>query len=139
MKKTKKNVVKKVVAKKQKSAAKSAPKKTTQSKIVKTIERNSIGVTPLSDRVLVKPIDTTQGTTTSFGIIIPDTVGKEKPEQGTVVAVGPGKYGDDNELIPLSVAVGDRVMFSKYGYDEVKINGVEYYVLPESSILAILD
>lgn len=139
MKKTKKNVVKKSAVKKQKNSATSTVKKTVQPKTIKTIERNSIGVTPLSDRVLVKPIDTTQGTTTSFGIIIPDTVGKEKPEQGTVVAVGPGKYGDDNELVPLSVSVGDKVMFSKYGYDEVKINGVEYYVLPESSILAILD
>ncbi len=58
------------------------------------------------------------GSTTSFGIIIPDTA-KEKPEQGTVVAVGAGKRSDDGKVVPLSVKVGDKVMFSKYGFDEI--------------------
>ncbi|HYF13283.1 MAG TPA: co-chaperone GroES [Candidatus Paceibacterota bacterium] len=95
---------------------------------------------PLGDRVLVKPLspEEIEGKTTSFGIIIPDTA-KEKPEQGRVVAVGPGKYGDDNKLIPVSVKVGDRIMFNKYGYDEVKVEGVEYYIVSEQNILAVIN
>lgn len=95
---------------------------------------------PLGDRVLVKPFTPEEaGKTTSFGIIIPDTASKEKPEQGTVVAVGPGKKNEDGRVVPMSVTVGDKVMFSKYGFDEIKVNGVEYYIVSESSILAILD
>jgi len=99
---------------------------------------NTSGVTPLGDRVLVKPISAEEaGSTTSFGIIIPDTA-KEKPEQGRVIAVGAGKKTDDGSVVPVSVAVGDKVMFSKYGYDEIKVGGVEYYIIREESILAIL-
>ncbi len=90
--------------------------------------------TPYGDRVLVKP--STVQETTSFGLIIPDS-GKEKPEQGTVVAVGPGKKNDEGKLVPIGVKVGDRIMFSKYGYDEVKINGTEYYLIREESITYI--
>ena len=78
------------------------------------------------------------GTTTSFGIIIPETVDKEKPEQGTVIAVGPGKRGEDGRINPVNVSVGDKVMFSKYGYDELKVGGVEYYIVSESNILAVI-
>lgn len=74
----------------------------------------------------------------AFGIIIPDTVDKEKPEQGIVVAVGPGKRGDDGKLVPIAVSVGDKVLFSKYGYDEVKVGGKEYCILAEQNILAVL-
>lgn len=88
---------------------------------------------PAGDRVLVKP-ETVEEKTVS-GIIIPDTARKEKPETGVVVAIGPGKRGDDNAIIPVSVKVGDRVMFSKYGYDEVTIGDTEYYVVSESNIL----
>ncbi|MEK7107381.1 MAG: co-chaperone GroES, partial [Patescibacteria group bacterium] len=77
-------------------------------------------IRPLADRVLVKPEENSDEKSPS-GIIIPDTAQKEKPARGEVIAVGPGKIGDDNELIPVSVKVGDTVMFSKYGYDEVKI------------------
>ncbi|HWB34367.1 MAG TPA: co-chaperone GroES [Candidatus Paceibacterota bacterium] len=96
---------------------------------------------PLSDRVLIKPLlpEEMEGSTTSFGIIIPETVNKEKPEQGTVVAVGPGKAGEDGKLAPMTVKVGDRVMFSKYNFDEVKVKGVEYYIVSESNILAVLN
>lgn len=89
---------------------------------------------PLGDRVLVRPEEVADEKSPS-GIIIPDTAQKEKPETGTVVAVGPGKPGDDNEIIPVAVKVGDKVMFSKYGFDEITINDVEYYVISESSIL----
>lgn len=99
-----------------------------------------MGVIPLGERVLVKPFSAEEmGKTTSFGIIIPETVDKEKPEQGLVVAVGAGKKTEDGKIVSLSVKVGDKVMFSKYGFDEIKVNGVEYYMVAESSILAILD
>ena len=112
-------------------------KKSTQ----KTVEKNSTQkVIPLGDRVLVRPLSPEEaGTRSPSGIIIPDTVSKEKPEQGTVVAVGPGKFDEDGEKrIPLEVKVGDRVMFTKYGYDEIKIGNVEHYILSESGILAII-
>lgn len=94
---------------------------------------------PLSDRVVVRPLSPEEmGTTTASGIIIPDTA-KEKPEQGTVVAVGPGKWNEDGDgRIPVGVSVGDRVMFSKYGFDEIKVKGVTYYVIGEASVLAII-
>lgn len=96
-------------------------------------------VSPLSDRILLRPLSADEaGTATSFGIIIPDSA-KEKPEQGTVIAVGPGKRTDDGKIIPVSVKVGERVMFSKYGYDEVKIGGVEYYLVSETNVLAIIN
>jgi chaperonin GroES len=113
------------------------PTKASGKKAPKTSISNKSGVTPLGDRVLVKPI-VADDTTTSFGIIIPDTVSKEKPEQGIVVAVGMGKKNEEGKAVPLSVNVGDKVMFSKYGFDEIKVDGVEYYILPESSILAVL-
>lgn len=101
---------------------------------------NKSGITPLGDRVLLKPLSPEEaGRKLASGIIIPETIDKEKPEQGTVIAVGPGKRGDDNELIPVGVSAGDRVVFSKYGYDEVKVNGVEYYLVSESNILAVLN
>lgn len=96
------------------------------------------GIIPLGDRVLVRPFDPDEMTTTASGIIIPDTVSKEKPEQGEVIAVGDGKW-DDGVRAPMSVKVGDRVMFSKYGYDEIKYEGREYYILREESILAIIN
>ena len=97
-------------------------------------------VEPLHDRVVLKPLSAEEmGTTTASGIIIPDSA-QEKPEQGTVVAVGPGKWNEDGDArVPVSVNVGDRVLFSKYGYDTIKIQGVEYYVVAESNILAVIN
>jgi chaperonin GroES len=97
----------------------------------------SIGIRPLADRILLRPISDMPEKTKS-GIIIPETISKEKPEQGVVIAVGPGKY-DDGKLEPLTVKKGDVVLFSKYGYDEIKIDGEEYFILREDNILAILD
>lgn len=95
-------------------------------------------IQPLSDRVLLKPLSEEElGTKTASGIIIPETVDKEKPEQGKVIAVGEGKY-EDGKLIKPSVKVGDRVVFSKYGFDEVKISGEEYYIIREENILAVV-
>ncbi|OHA85171.1 MAG: co-chaperone GroES [Candidatus Yonathbacteria bacterium RIFOXYC1_FULL_52_10] len=94
-------------------------------------------IIPLGDRVLVKPLSADDKKTAS-GIIIPDTVSQEKPEQGTVVAVGAGRVNDDGKAIPVSVKVGDTIIFSKYGPDEIKVDGEEYYILGESSILAVI-
>lgn len=94
-----------------------------------------LSIQPLHDRVVVKPA--TREEVSASGIIIPDTANREKPERGTVVAVGNGKY-EDGALVPMTVKVGNTVLFSKYGYDEVKINDEEYFILSESSILAII-
>lgn len=93
-----------------------------------------IGFRPAGDRVLVKP-DTKAEEKTASGIYIPDTAAKEKPETGIVVAVGEGKRTDKGDILPMRYKAGDKVMFSKYGYDEVTINDVEYYVISESNIL----
>lgn len=104
--------------------------------------QNGIGSTivPLGDRVVVRQLtDEEMGTKSASGIIIPDTASKEKPEQGMVLAVGPGKWDEHgNKRIPVDVHVGDRIVFSKYGYDEVKVAGEEYYLVSSSSILAII-
>ncbi len=94
-------------------------------------------IVPLGDRVLVKPISKDEKKSSS-GIIIPETIDKEKPEQGKVVAVGNGRINDEGKIIPMSVKKGDIVIFSKYGPDEIKVDGEEYYVLSESNILAII-
>jgi len=100
--------------------------------------KQNLSIQPLGDRVVVQPASKEE--VSASGIIIPDTAKAEKPERGTVVAVGPGKFNEDgDERIPLSVSVGDTVIFSKYGYDEVKIEGKEYLILAESSILAIIN
>jgi chaperonin GroES len=96
-----------------------------------------VKIQPVGDRILVRPLEEGDEKSPS-GIIIPDTARKEKPERGEVVAVGPGKRGDDNEIIPVSVKVGDTVVFSKYGYDEVTIDDSEYYIVSESNILAVI-
>lgn len=100
-------------------------------------KKTKINLQPLGDRVLVKP-EEVEDKKSPGGIIIPDTAQKEKPERGRVVAVGPGKRGDGGELIPVSVKVGDTVMFSKYGYDEIKIDEEEYYIVSESNILGVI-
>lgn len=93
-------------------------------------------IKPLGDRVLVKPIQEEQKT--KSGIIIPETVGEEKPDQGEIIAVGEGKRSDSGDIIPLSVKVGDKVIFSKYSPDEIKIDDEEYFIISESNILAVI-
>lgn len=97
-------------------------------------------IKPLQDRVVVRRLtDEEAGTKSASGIIVPDTVSKEKPEQGIVVAVGEGKWDEDGEKrIPMDVKVGDRIIFSKYGFDEVKIAGEELYIVSASSVLGII-
>lgn len=91
-------------------------------------------VRPLADRVLVQPIEESEAT--ASGIILPDTVDKEKPEKGEVIAVGPGKY-ENGVLVPMRVKVGDKILFKKYSPDEIEIGDKEYLVLSESDILAV--
>lgn len=90
---------------------------------------------PLGDRVVVEPIAREE--TTASGIVLPDTA-KEKPQEGKVLAVGPGAY-KDGQRVPLDVKEGDRVLFSKYAGTEVKIDGKELLIMRESDILAILS
>jgi chaperonin GroES len=99
-------------------------------------QKMSHNLQPLGERVIVKPFSKGEKTSAA-GIIIPESADKERPVKGTVVAVGPGKY-EDGKHLPMNVKVGQTVLFSKYGYDEVKIEGEEYYILTESSILAII-
>ena len=97
-----------------------------------------INVLPLGERVLIKPKSGSEGKKTPSGIVIPETVNKEKPEQGIVIAVGEGRKTDEGTIIPLTVKKGDVVLFSKYSPDEVKIDGEEYFIISESNILAII-
>ncbi len=93
-------------------------------------------IRPLHDRVLVKRLDDEQ--TTKGGIIIPDTA-KEKPQQGKVIAVGPGRVNEEGKVTPLDVKTGDRVLFSKYAGTEIELEGGEHLILREEDILAILE
>ena len=96
----------------------------------------SINIKPLEDRLVVKPLDAEQ--TTASGLVIPDTA-KEKPQEGEVVAVGPGRFNDDgDERIPMDVNVGDKVIYSKYGGTEVKYSGEEYLILSARDVLAVV-
>ncbi|MEK7514625.1 MAG: co-chaperone GroES [Patescibacteria group bacterium] len=96
-----------------------------------------MNISPLGDRVLVKPISSEEFKKSAGGIIIPDTVDKEKPEQGKVIAVGEGHW-HDGKLIAVKVKKGQRILFSKYGFDEVKIEGEEFYIIEEKNILAVI-
>ncbi|MFP3920922.1 MAG: co-chaperone GroES [Dichotomicrobium sp.] len=91
---------------------------------------------PLHDRVAVKRLEEEQKT--AGGIIIPDTAA-EKPQQGEVIAVGDGARGDDNEIIPLDVKVGDKVLFGKWSGTEVKIDGEDVLIMKESDLLGVLE
>jgi chaperonin GroES len=91
---------------------------------------------PLQDRILVKRVE--EETTTKGGIIIPDTA-KEKPAEGVVTAVGIGKIGEDGKRIALEIKKGDKILFSKYGGTEVKIEGEEYLIMREDDVLGIIE
>jgi chaperonin GroES len=92
-------------------------------------------VRPLHDRLIVKRIDDEKKT--AGGIIIPDTA-KEKPQEGRVIAVGPGKVNEDGKVTPLDVKKGDRVLFSKYGGTEIQLEDVEHLIIREDDVLAVL-
>lgn len=116
--------------------AKKSPKKVTKKKVQKVVPK---GLVPLGDRIVIKPFSPDEaGTPRASGIIIPETVDKERPEQGRVIAVGSGRY-ENGTRVPMQVRVGDTVVFSKYGYDEVKWRGEDYFILKEDSILAVIN
>jgi chaperonin GroES len=93
-------------------------------------------IEPLYDKVVVKPLSEEE--VTASGLVLPDTANKEKPMQGEVIAVGPGKRMENGQVAPMSVKVGDRVLFTKYAPDEVEIDGDEYLVVDEDKILGIV-
>ncbi len=101
-------------------------------------EKKLVDITPYGGRVLVRPLSGDEGRKTPSGIIIPETIDKEKPAEGKVVAVGAGDRDEDGNRMPLNVKVGDTIMFSKYGYDEIKLDGIEYYMISENNILGII-
>ena len=94
-------------------------------------------IKPLSDHIVIEPIS--QEEKTKSGIILPDTAEKEKPEQGKVIAVGPGRLTDDGKRIPSEIKKGDIILFKKYGPDEIKVGDKEYLIAREEDILAILE
>jgi chaperonin GroES len=94
-------------------------------------------IRPLADRVVIKPAEREEQT--KSGIYLPDTVSKERPMEGTVLAVGEGRLDDNGKRIPMHVRAGDKVLFAKYGGTEYKIDEVEYLILKESDILGILQ
>jgi chaperonin GroES len=97
----------------------------------------SVNIKPLEDRIVVQPLDAEQ--TTASGLVIPDTA-KEKPQEGQVIAVGPGRFNEDgDERIPMDISVGDKVIYSKYGGTEVKYAGEEYLILSGRDVLAIVS
>ncbi|GAA1248592.1 MAG: co-chaperone GroES [Oryzihumus sp.] len=95
----------------------------------------SVSIKPLEDRIVVKSVEAEQ--TTASGLVIPDTA-KEKPQEGEVLAIGPGRIDDKGNRVPLDVAVGDKVIYSKYGGTEVKYAGEEYLILSARDVLAVV-
>ena len=100
-----------------------------------TATGSRVAIRPLEDRNVVQAVEAE--TTTASGLVIPDTA-KEKPQEGVVLAVGPGRF-EDGQRVPLDVKEGDRVLYSKYGGTEIKYNGEEYLVLSARDVLAVIE
>ena len=96
-----------------------------------------MNIKPLADHILIEPIKEEEKT--KAGIFLPDTAEKEKSEQGKVIAVGLGKKTNDGKIVPMSVKAGDIVLFTKYGPNEIKVDGKEYLIAREDDILAIIE
>ncbi|OGZ18147.1 MAG: co-chaperone GroES [Candidatus Nealsonbacteria bacterium RBG_13_37_56] len=96
-----------------------------------------MNIKPLSDHILIEPITVEEKT--KSGILLPDTAEKEKPEQGRVIAVGPGKKTAAGKVIPMDIKIGDKVLFTKYGPNEIKIDNKEYLIARQEDILAIIE
>ena len=95
-----------------------------------------VSIKPLEDRIVISQVEAEQ--TTASGLVIPDTA-KEKPQEGKVLAVGPGRIDDKGNRVPLDVSVGDVVIYSKYGGTEVKYNGEDYLILSARDVLAVIN
>ena len=100
------------------------------------MSKNTPKIRPLSDRIVVEPKETESKT--AGGIVIPDTADKDKPMQGTVIAIGNGKY-IDGKLLPLQVNIGDRVLFGKYAGTNIKFDDSEYLVMREEDVMGVLE
>ena len=100
------------------------------------VDNVSVNIKPLEDRIVVKALEAEQ--TTASGLVIPDTA-KEKPQEGEVLAIGPGRIDDKGNRVPLDVAIGDKVIYSKYGGTEVKYSGDEFLILSARDVLAIVS
>ena len=98
----------------------------------------SLNLKPLGERVIVEPVEKEQETFAGGALVLPETA-KEKPQQGIIIAVGPGKKDDDGERLPMDVEEGQRVLFAKYAGTEVKIDGKKLLILKETDILAIVE
>jgi len=97
-------------------------------------------IKPLHNNVLIESLsDDEKGSKTKSGIFIPETVDKEKPDQGKVAEVGPGKRDNEGKIIPMSVKKGQKVVFSKYGPDEIKVGDKKYFIISEDNILAVIE
>ncbi len=94
-------------------------------------------IQPLADHILIEPIKEEEKT--KSGILLPETAEKEKPEQGKVIAVGPGRKTSSGKIIPVGVKAGQRVLFTKYGPNEIKVDNKEYLIAKEEDILAIIE
>jgi chaperonin GroES len=99
------------------------------------VDNVSVNIKPLEDRIVVKALEAEQ--TTASGLVIPDTA-KEKPQEGEVLSIGPGRIDDNGNRVPLDVNVGDKVIYSKYGGTEVKYAGEEYLILSARDVLAVV-
>ena len=96
-----------------------------------------MNIRPLQDRIIVERVE--EESKTAGGIIIPDTVSKEKPQEGKIIAAGKGKVTPEGKVLPLDVKEGDRVLFGKYAGSEVKIDGIDYLVMREDDILGVVE
>lgn len=96
----------------------------------------SVSLKPIGGNILVSPVE--EEKTTQSGIVLPDTVSKEKPQRGEVVALGTGRLDESGKKLPFNVKVGDTVIFKKYGPDEIEVEGKEYLIMEESDILAVV-
>ncbi|MEE9207399.1 MAG: co-chaperone GroES [Gemmatimonadota bacterium] len=100
-----------------------------------TASKTKLKITPLADRIVVEPLEETEQM--RGGLYIPDTA-KEKPQQGTVLAVGPGRRNDDGDIIPVELGVGDRILYGKYSGTEITIDGQDVLIIKETDVLAKL-
>ena len=125
-----------IIKNKQEKNKKEITKNNTKNNKVITLNKSSIGIRPLFDKVLIEPIPKEEKT--NSGLIISSN-NEEKKYEGIVIAVGTGRIGDDNEIIPISLNMGDRVIFAKYGGDEIDYKGKKYTILREDQVLAVID
>lgn len=100
---------------------------------------NGMNIKPLGDRVVLEPLGEHKGGKTQSGLYLPETASKERPEKGKVIAVGPGKIDENGKRIPVGVKKGDVVLFTKYGPQEIKIDGKEYLIAKEDDIIAVVE